>query len=234
MFIFFPFFYYNHSMINFIKKLLDYIYKKKCYFCARSNENNIFCSSCYDDISFLPFRPLDSVLNVDIFGCCFYKNNIKKLIRGVKYHNQKELAFHQARIMYEYWQKTQPKEDIYTIIPVPIYKSRIKKRKYNHMLLVAKEFCNISGYYLNEQLVERIKDTVPQYKLSKKEREKNLKDAFKINIEERTSEPLLIIDDITTTGSTLLEIIKELNKNNLHNITAIVTAIPEKNSFYIY
>lgn len=221
-------------MINFIKKLLDYVYKQKCYFCSRSKENVRFCSSCYEEIEFLPLKPVDSVLGVEIYSCCFYKNNIKKLIRGVKYHKQKDLAFYQAKIMYEYWKKTKPRNKKYTVIAVPMHKKRKKKRKYNHMDLVAKEFCLLAGYNINYSLLERIKDTIPQYKLSKKEREKNLKDAFKINIEKSIDDPVLIIDDITTTGSTLLEIIKELKKHNISNITAFTTSIPEKNSFYIH
>lgn len=221
-------------MINFIKKLLDYVYKQKCYFCSRSKENSRFCISCYEEISFLPFKPIDSILDTDIYSCCFYKNNIQKLIRGVKYHKQQELALYQAKIMYEYWKNIQPNYENYTVVAVPMHKKRLKKRKYNHMDLVAKEFCNLSGYNIGEQIIERVKDTIPQYKLSKQEREQNLKNAFKINVDKLPDSPVLVIDDITTTGSTLLEIIKEFKKNNISEITALTTSIPEKNSFYIY
>lgn len=221
-------------MINFIKKLLDFVYKKKCYFCSHSTENTKFCSLCYEKITFLNFKQIETILNVKVFGCCYYKGVVQKLIRGVKYHNQEELALYQAKIMYEYWQNISPKESFYTVIPVPLHKSRLKKRKYNHMDLVGKEFCNLTGYFFYNTYIERIKDTVPQYKLSKLEREKNLKGAFKIAIEKLPETPILIIDDITTTGSTLLEIIKELNKHNIKNITALTTAIPENNSFYNY
>ena len=30
-------------MINILKKLLDFIYENKCYFCSSTKENTIFC-----------------------------------------------------------------------------------------------------------------------------------------------------------------------------------------------
>ncbi len=221
-------------MINKLKKLLDYIYKKKCYFCSSSKDNSIFCSSCYEKIDFMPLKPVETINGSSIYGCCYYKNQIQKLIRGLKYHNKKELAFYQAKIMNEYWQKINNKKEKYTVIPVPLHKNRQKKRKFNHMDLVCYYFCNLTGDDLNIDLIKRIKDTKPQYKLSKKEREINLKEAFKINKYTEIKSPILVIDDITTTGSTLLEIIKELNKNDIFDITALTTAVPENNSFYIY
>ena len=59
----------------------------------------------------------------------------------------------------------------------------------------------------------RIKDTEKQYKLSKQQRMLNLKNAFKLNETENIDKDtnLLVLDDITSTGATLEEIIKLLN-----------------------
>lgn len=221
-------------MINFLKLLLDLIYKNKCYFCSRSMDNIIFCNKCYNSITFLPFKPVEKILCSEIYSSCFYEKNVKKLIRAVKYHNKKDLAFYQAKLMFEYWNNLQNKKEKYLVIPVPMHKNRLKTRKFNHMDLVGEEFCKLTGYQLNTTFIKRIKDTLPQYKLSKKERENNLKNAFKICENKSTNLPILILDDITTTGSTIKEIIRELNKNGLTDITGFTTAIPENNSFYIY
>ncbi len=221
-------------MIKHLKKLLDYIYKKKCYICSSSKGNSLFCNNCYEKLDYLPFKPVETIDNIDIFSCCYYKNSIQKLIRGLKYHNKKELSFYQAKIMSDYWKNIKEKENNYLVIPVPLHKDRLKQRKYNHMDLVAQDFCKLNGYCLNTNIVKRIKNTSPQYKLTKKEREKNLSGAFKIEIKEKITTPILLIDDITTTGSTLLEIIKELKKAGIKDIKALTTSIPECNSFYIY
>lgn len=221
-------------MINFLKILLDYIYKQKCYFCGKSYENNIFCSSCMNNISFLPNKTIAKVLDKDVYCLSFYSGVIKKLIKAVKYHNKKDLALYQAQIMFEFWEKIEDKKDKYTIIPVPIHKNRFKKRKYNHMELVGKHFSQMTGYEINASFITRKKDTKPQYKLSKQEREENLKDAFCVNTTMAPEGSVLLIDDISTTGATFFEMIKELQKNKIEDITCFVTAVPDKNSLYTY
>lgn len=36
--------------------LLDWIYKKKCYFCKSSKEAVKMCSKCYEQMEFLPVK----------------------------------------------------------------------------------------------------------------------------------------------------------------------------------
>ncbi len=40
---------------------------------------------------------------VDIYCAGVYTKELQKLIRGVKYHRQKVLAYYQAKFMYEYF-----------------------------------------------------------------------------------------------------------------------------------
>ncbi|MBR2525513.1 ComF family protein [bacterium] len=208
-------------MKKFLLDLLDWIYKKKCYFCGNSKESLKMCSKCYDKMTFTPINANRIILGVNIYTCGYYKDIMQKLIRGVKYHNQKELAFYQARFMWEYWQKLNLKGD-FTVIPVPLSDKRKKKRKYNHMELVADEFCKLSGYAYDFELIKRIKDTKPQYNLKRKDRMENLKNAFKVT--KTTDKPILIIDDICTTGSTFESMITELHKKGVYNITCLATA----------
>lgn len=219
-------------MLRILSQLLDLIYKKHCYFCRRTEENTRFCSKCYRKIQFLPFARLKNINGIDVYSAVLYKDNIVKMIRGLKYHNQKELAYFQAKMMFEYWEKLNVSKKDFTIIPVPISKKREKERHYNHMSLVAKEFSKMTGYEINETLVERIKDTKPQYKLTKKERAANLIDAFSVitdNIENCKEKNLLIFDDILTTGSTVAEISKILRKAGAQSIVAFTTSCTEYN-----
>ena len=179
------------------------------------------CSKCYDKMDFAPLNANRIILGINIFTCGYYKDVMQKLIRGLKYHNQKELAFYQAKFMWEYWKELEMKEN-YTVIPVPLSEKRKKKRKYNHMELVAEEFCKLSGYSFDFELIKRTKDTKPQYNLKRKERMDNLKNAFEVL--KTTDKPILIIDDICTTGSTFESMIIELHKKEIYNITCLATA----------
>lgn len=219
-------------MLKILEQLLDLIYKKPCYFCKNDSENSRFCSTCFNKIKLLPCKPLTTINNVQIYCATSYKDNIVKMIRGVKYHNQKELAYFQAKLMYNYWTNLEISKSKFVIIPVPISDKRKKERKYNHMSLVATEFAKLTGYSINETLIRRIKDTKPQYKLDKKERAKNLKGAFiaqKENFINLENQKLLIIDDVLTTGSTVNELIKILKSEKVNDITVFTTSCSEYN-----
>lgn len=213
--------------MNIFEQLLDLIYKKRCYFCRKTSESTVMCKSCYDQIDVLPpssLQDFDGIVGVPVFSASIYGKNIQKLIRGVKYHNQRELALFQARLMFEFWENVQEKNSDYAIVPVPLFKSRERKRRYNHMLLVAKEFSKLSGYEVKNDLIKRIKNTKPQYKLTTEERKNNLHGAFEVNKTKYNGENILLIDDIYTTGSTLSEMVKELRRSDIEKITCLTTS----------
>lgn len=184
------------------------------------------CSNCYDSMSSLPLEVNRTILNVKIYACGLYEKTMQKMIRGLKYHGQRDLAYYQAKFMWEYWKKLGITET-FQVVPVPIYKTRQKKRKYNHMELVGEEFCKLSGNTLNIELIKRIKDTKPQYNLKRFQRMENLSNAFDVDKSALLDMPILLIDDICTTGSTFESMIEELNKNNIYNITCLATATVE-------
>lgn len=208
---------------------LDFIYKKKCYFCSSTKECVKMCSKCYNELNFSDLRPNRILNGVNIYSAGIYEKNIQKMIRGLKYHNQKELAYYMAKFMWEYYKQIMEKNNItkeYQIVPVPLHKKREKKRGYNHMQLVAEELSTISKYEINNEILERIKPTKPQYKLSYAEKLKNMENAFKINPEKYHQKPILIIDDICTSGATLLSVIKEFKSQNIDDITCLCASSP--------
>jgi ComF family protein len=213
-------------MKDFLINLLDWIYKKKCYFCKSSKDSVKMCSKCYDDLEFLPIEINRKLSSVEVYCAGIYSKNLQKMIRGLKYHGQKDLAYYQAKFMWEYWNRLNFNGD-FQIIPVPIYKNRKKKRKYNHMELVAEEFSKLTGYTVNNDCIIRIKDTKPQYNLKKAQRMINLADAFKVDPTKILKDKkLLIIDDICTTGSTFEEMIKAFNKAEVYDIVCFATTTP--------
>ena len=214
-----------NSMKNMVLGLLDWIYKRRCYCCSSSKESLPLCSKCYNELDFNPPMVDRIISGVNVYIAGSYDKNMQKIIRGIKYHNKKELAYYQAKFMYEYFKML----DINTqfqVIPVPLHKDRQRKRHYNHMELVAKEFCEMTSFIPNFELIKRIKNTKPQYKLSKAERIKNLENAFEINSSKLLNNPILLIDDICTSGTTFESIIKEFHKHNINNITCFATTSP--------
>ena len=213
-------------MKKFFSLFLDLIYKKKCYFCGKSKYSLKMCPECYNELSYTDIRVDRIIDGVNIYTCGVYEKNLQKLIRGLKYHKQKELAFYLAKFMYEYFSKLGINKS-FQVVPVPLHKNRIKKRKYNHMELVAEEFCALSGFTPNFKLIRRIKDTKPQYKLSRKERMANLAGAFEVDKINDLHKPVLLIDDICTTGATFEEMIFALKKEGITDIICLASSNPQ-------
>lgn len=215
-------------MKNFLLGLLDWIYKKRCYFCKSSQECVKMCSKCFDELEFLPAQVNRKFFDVNIYCAGIYTKNLQKMIRGLKYHGQKDLAYYQAKFMWQYWQRLELNGE-FQVIPVPIFPKRKKQRKYNHMELVAEEFAKLSGYEINFEAIKRIKDTKPQYKLNKAQRMMNLSKAFEVDKSKIIKDKkILIIDDICTTGSTFEEMVKEFNNVGVYDIVCFATTTPWK------
>ena len=210
---------------KFLFSLLDLIYRKKCYFCSSSKYSVKMCPKCYDELSFCDIRAQRIIDGVNIFCAGTYDKNLQKLIRGLKYHNQKELAHYLAKFLYEYWKKLED-ERKFQVVAVPLHVNRIKKRKYNHMELVVEEFCKMTKLTPNFELIKRIKDTKPQYKLTRKERLVNLAEAFEVDKSKDLGLPVLILDDICTTGSTFEEMIKCLKNCGINEIVCMASSSP--------
>lgn len=91
-------------------------------------------------------------------------------------------------------------------IPVPIHKTKLKKRGYNQSELIAKELTKLTSIPTYSGLITRVKKTIPLKNLSPTERQNNLKRAFKVVDNGVKLKTIVIIDDIYTTGSTIDEI----------------------------
>ncbi len=212
-------------MKKFLLSLLDLIYRKKCYFCNSSKYSLKMCPDCYEELVFNSTNPERIIEGVNVYVCGVYEKNLQKLIRGLKYHKQKELAYYLAEFMYEYFAKLNDTRD-FQVIAVPLHQNRIKQRKYNHMELVAEEFCRLANLEPNFELIKRVKDTRPQYKLSRKERLANLSDAFEADTAKDLHKPVLILDDICTTGATFEEMIKTLKNCGINEIVCMASSSP--------
>ena len=214
-------------MKKFLDSLLNLIYRKKCYFCGKSKYSLKMCPQCYEKLEFSDFSANRIIDGVDIFCAGVYTKELRKLIRGLKYHKQRDLAYYQARFMYDYFKNIEVllNKD-FELVAVPQHLKRIKQRKYNHMELVCEELAKLTGFECNFDLIKRIKNTKPQYKLNRKQRLENLSEAFEVQKDYYKGKTVLIIDENCTTGSTFEEMIKTLKANGISDIVCFATSTP--------
>ncbi|MBP3191054.1 ComF family protein [Natronogracilivirga saccharolytica] len=94
------------------------------------------------------------------------------------------------------------------LLPVPLHPSRQRKRGYNQSAMIAEGISKATGAEIVDQsAIKRIKNTRTQTGLSSASRKNNIAGAFQLaKPEVFQSGRVLIIDDVITTGATMLEL----------------------------
>jgi ComF family protein len=131
-----------------------------------------------------------------------YQNkDIKALILENKfYHNQ--TATKLLATLLSIWLSEQSQK--VTLVPIPLSRQREKERGYNQVLEVLRQLPVNPSYAIESKLLKRTKNIVPQTSLQRAERLKNTIDIFEVDESiVLTSELVVLIDDVVTTGATL-------------------------------
>lgn len=199
-----------------LEALLDiiYPYDNKCIICGVEGFLGI-CSKCKSEIKRVHQQE-------EIMAYGYYGGVLKKLILNLKYHKSfiagKVLAHLLCQIIIE------KKLSIDCICYVPISKDSLKKRGFNQCSVLAKNISSILDIPVIDCLV-KVKETKEQKLLGKEERMKNILDAFEIkNKEKLFKKNILLIDDVYTTGATINECKKNIEKCNINKIYLLTIA----------
>ena len=199
-----------------LEALLDiiYPYDNKCIICGVEGFLGI-CSKCKSEIKRVHQQE-------EIMAYGYYGGVLKKLILNLKYHKSfiagKVLADLLCQIIIE------KKLSIDCICYVPISKDSLKKRGFNQCSVLAKNISSILDIPVIDCLV-KVKETKEQKLLGKEERMKNILDAFEIkNKEKLLKKNILLIDDVYTTGATINECKKNIEKCNINKIYLLTIA----------
>ena len=199
-----------------LEALLDiiYPYDNKCIICGVEGFLGI-CSKCKSEIKRVHQQE-------EIMAYGYYGGVLKKLILNLKYHKSfiagKVLADLLCQIIIE------KKLSIDCICYVPISKDSLKKRGFNQCSVLAKNISSILDIPVIDCLV-KVKETKEQKLLGKEERMKNILDAFEIkNKEKLFKKNILLIDDVYTTGATINECKKNIEKCNIYKIYLLTIA----------
>ena len=104
-------------------------------------------------------------------------------------------------------------EDIDCIVPVPLSRRKHMSRGYNQSLWIAKGIRRITGIEITDNAVRRVVDNKTQTRMRHAERWENVENIFRLTKPELiTGKHVLIVDDVVTTGSTVISLGNELLK----------------------
>jgi len=118
-----------------------------------------------------------------------------------------------------------PETDL--IIPVPLHRWRLIKRRYNQAALLGDGLSKKTGILHAPHILRRNRHTVPQGSKNKAERAENVEKAFTIlpkDIARITGKNILLIDDVLTSGATINECAKVLLGNGAETVNVLTLA----------
>lgn len=185
-------------MLNFFRALLP----RACSGCgAQLGREAGLCVTCRALLrpQLQSHSPLQTEIGPHLLTLGRYKGVLRRSIRALKYGGARDLAGPLGRAMAAgiptEWQ-------IAAVVPVPLHRRRQRERGYNQAELLAQEIAQQVGVpCLN--LLTRTRATEQQAKRHASERAGNLAGAFRLS-GTLPSGTVLLVDDVMTTGATLL------------------------------
>ena len=196
-------------------KKLSFITKPFCKSCNQpfvKKSAGKYCGGC-----------LKSKPNYILRSPVIYNDNSAPLILKFKHGDGTHIAKYLASEMVKSIDDVAGDIDI--IMPVPLHRTRLVKRKYNQSAELTKIIAKQINKPHNMTNLVRTKNTQSQGNKNFRMRVKNVRGAFAIkNKENIADKTILIVDDVHTTGATLTEISKLLLKNGAKQIYAVCYA----------
>lgn len=206
--------------------LLNFVLQKGCALCDRPTSES-FCLDCQrrlerDRLS-NPTEFWNQHPKLFVWGN--YTDTLKRTIARLKYDQHPELATPLGEALARSWLEANLTTNKLAIVPIPMHIEKQKQRGYNQAELISRAFCNLTGDLHQPFGLKRIRATEALFNLSPKQREQMLSQVFEIGKISR-DRPVLLIDDIHTTGATTRAAIEVLHRNRIRVMGIAVVAKP--------
>lgn len=230
--------------------ILDFIFPKYCVNCKKLG--SYLCSDCFSYLSFdiggmcvacnrasvngITHPSCVGTYTIDgVFTGIEYKGITKKLIYNFKYKPYfSDLKNLLVDLLYEGIIQNESFSKVYKdnrcnllLVSIPLHPSKFRARGYNQSEALAKGLsAKLNLPLIN--LLKRIKRTSSQVGLERKKRIKNISGAFSVVSNPATAGSknanIFLVDDVLTTGSTLLEAANVLKRNGARKVWGIALA----------
>lgn len=218
--------------------LLDLFFPRRCVSCGKIGK--YVCTKCYRKIKFADYQicPVCAGNAIDgathpgcqrprgldgLYFSARYQGPVREAVHLLKYRLVTDLTKNIIDILFP--QKPKYLPDFDCLIPVPLHPKRERQRGFNQSGLIAGILGRKWNVPVSSRILKRIRYTTPQVELKGKKRERNLRGAFACNKNMDLSKTIIgLVDDVSTTRSTLFECAKILKKQGARIVWGIVLA----------
>jgi ComF family protein len=186
-----------------------------------------FCGTPLKDGGNCCFTCRRSPSKILIRAATVYQGAIRNAIHRYKYAGRKGLGIPLATLLYGAWTRWPELRPIDALVPVPLHRTSYRQRGYNQAEILAQSLSQRTSIPVLAKGLVRIRKTKPQFELTKEDRLSNLAGA--LEFESAEDRPLkgmnfLLIDDVCTTGATLIECARALRQAGAPRVKALVVA----------
>ena len=201
---------------------------RRCVVCGSrlAVTEETLCSKCYLHLPRTDFRNnlYENVMAKLFWGriaiekadaLFFYEPHAETahILYELKYKNHPEIGVVMGRMMAKELMRSGLYEGIDAIVPVPLAKKRERERGYNQSLELAKGVSEVTGLPIADKVVVRTKFVGSQTQRGRWERNENVENVFElVDGDSINGKHLLLIDDVVTTGATIIACAQELQK----------------------
>ncbi len=228
------------TLRSFLHLLTRLLLPEACHVCGRrlQAEDEVVCAACFAGLPFTRMRgERGNVVERLFWGrlpvvrANAYLHYVSGAASGqpllrLKYGRQPQIGTYFGRTMAADLLDTDFFRDIDCIIPVPLAKERLHERGYNQSEQLARGVAERTGLTVRTDIVERVVSNPTQTSLNAAERAANVKGIFRLVRPDAVSgRHVLLIDDVLTTGATLLSCGEELTKAEGVRISILVLSL---------
>lgn len=228
---------YSKSYIN---SLINLFFPHCCIICGipLMQSEDFLCMHCH---ATLPRTHFDSLIDNPVERMFYGKakiekassflyyqrgSEIKKIIYQLKYAGRKEIGEIIGKYMATEISSSGFFDDIDIIIPLPLHRNRLNKRGYNQSEWIAKGISTITHIPINNNIVMRVKDVDSQTHKTTFDRWKNVQQIFSLAQPELIKDMhILLVDDVLTTGATILSCATTIQKAENVKVSVLTLAV---------
>jgi ComF family protein len=192
------------------QSLLSLFLQSNCLLCQRSAD--LLCPYCRNQLQDCQLGDKAQFWGGDLprFVWGKYDGVLKRAIAILKYDGQRQLGELLGFWLGQAWLNSPVSSPLQQniLVPIPLHPDKLKTRGFNQAELIARGFAKVTGYSLQVDGLVRVKNTPPMFGLKPQQREENIQSAFALGRQFQNRlprNPILLIDDIYTTGATARE-----------------------------
>lgn len=212
--------------MNLLDNLLDLLFPPKCPFCRKVQDAPGMCPVCETSLPWIDEAHSLRTLRGGLLCAAplWYEDSVREAIRRFKFHGGVSAAGPLGELIAQAAaERLSGQFD--TVTWVPVSAKRLRKRGYDQALLLTEAACKLWGVE-PEALLRKVRDNPPQSGLeSAEDRWKNTKDVYEAQ-GDPAGKRVLLIDDICSTGATLVSAAGTLLSAGAAGVVCAVAAFP--------